>query len=274
MIPKRIFYVWGANEPLRESVKKYIDSWKKFLPDYEIIQIDEESKKYFDFQKELDINKWFNTVYAKKMWAYVSDYVRVKTLFDNGGIYLDTDVEVLKSFDDLLSEPAFVGIQNIYYTEPAILGAQKNNPFLRNVLEFYKEDIWNSKLYKIPQIFEKFLSKEKGYAGYKVKEKQEIINLKDISVFPQKYFIPFNGMQSYKEEYITPETYTIHWFGGSWVKPEFLFFLDNKHKKSVEELNEFYEKNKIDIIRRYKVLDLWGKKIIKGETDGRKAVTI
>ena len=49
MIPKRIFYVWGANEPLKESVKKYIDSWKKFLPDYEIIQIDEESKKYFDF---------------------------------------------------------------------------------------------------------------------------------------------------------------------------------------------------------------------------------
>ncbi len=269
MIPKRIFYVWGANEPLRESVKKYIDSWKRFLPDYEIIQIDEESKEYFDFQKELDSNKWFKTVYDKKMWAYVSDYVRVKTLLDNGGIYLDTDVEVLKSFDDLLSEPAFVGIQNIYYTEPAILGAQKNNLFLNKVLEFYKEDIWNSELYLIPQIFEKFLAEEKGVSGYPDRQNQKVIHLKNITVFPQGYLVPFNSTEGYDEKFVTDKTYTIHWYDGSWVKPEILYFLHNKCKMTLEEIESTYKLNKLKIDMYYRAQMAWGKKYTGNIKNGK-----
>lgn len=270
MIPKRIFYVWGANEPLKESVKKYIDSWKKFLPDYEIIQIDEESKKYFDFQKELDTNKWFKIVYAKKMWAYVSDYVRVKTLFDNGGIYFDTDVEVLKSFDDLLEESAFVGIQNNSLdgnddlVEPAILGAQKGNLFLSKVLSFYDRLIWQESIFSMPQIFDYFL-KEYNIYPFAKKNEQQIIRLPEITLYPEEYFIPFRYNSEFNEECIQKNTKTIHWWGASWIKPEILYFLENKHKMTIEDIDSTYKQNKTKIDMYYRVKKAWGQKKLECE---------
>ena len=233
-IPKRIFYVWGANEPLKDSVKKYIDSWKKFLPNYEIIQIDEESKEYFDFQKELDSNKWFKTVYDKKMWAYVSDYVRIKTLYDNGGIYFDTDVEVLQSFDDILSEPGFVGIQDSSLdgdkdlVEPAILGAKKGNLLLAKILCFYDKLIWEEPIYTMPQIFNYFLRKY-NITPFAKKKDQKIIKLEHLTIYPERYFIPFRYKTEYTKECIESNTKTIHWWGASWVKLEILEFLNKKH---------------------------------------------
>ena len=138
MIPKKVFYVWGANETKPEQVLKYIESWKKNLPGYEIIEINDRSKDYFDFEAELNQNRWFRTVYERKMWAYVADYIRVKVLYNNGGIYLDTDVEVIKDMSPLLNEPAFVGMQNETLTEPAILGAQQGNMFIKKISDFYK----------------------------------------------------------------------------------------------------------------------------------------
>ena len=128
-IPKRIFYVWGANEKKRRDVELCILSWRLLMPDYEIIEINENSKDYFDFQEELTSNKWFRTVYENKLYAYIADYIRIKVLYDNGGIYLDTDVSTLKRFDKYLEESAFVGMQSdsslgSSNLEPAILGAQ------------------------------------------------------------------------------------------------------------------------------------------------------
>lgn len=120
MIPKRIFYVWGIGDKKRRDVKLCIQSWRQVMPDYEIIEINENSKKYFDFQENLRTNKWFRTVYNNKMWAFVSDYIRVKVLHDNGGIYFDTDVSAVRPLDIFLGQPAFVGMQNTSYTEPAV----------------------------------------------------------------------------------------------------------------------------------------------------------
>ena len=78
MIPKRIFYVWGINDEKKRDVQVCIQTWRQYLPDYEIIEINENSKEYFDFQKELQNNKWFKTVYERKMYAFVADYIRVK----------------------------------------------------------------------------------------------------------------------------------------------------------------------------------------------------
>lgn len=98
MIEKKIHYVWfGKNKPLK--VLKCIDSWKKYLPDYEIIEWNE---KNFDIEKEMKENRFFRECYKRKLWAFVADYVRVKVLYKYGGIYFDTDIEVLKSFDPLL----------------------------------------------------------------------------------------------------------------------------------------------------------------------------
>ena len=233
-IPKRIFYVWGANEPLKDSVKTYIASWKKYLPDYEIIQIDENSKKYFNFEKELNDNKWFRTVYDKKMWAYVSDYVRIKTLYHNGGIYFDTDVEVLQSLDEMLNEPAFVGIQDSSldgkedFVEPAILGAQMGNLLLAKISCFYDELIWEEPIYTMPQIFDYFLKKY-NITPFAKKKNQKIIKLNDLTIYPESYFIPFRYKTEYTEDCIESNTRTIHWWGASWIKPEIIEFLDKKH---------------------------------------------
>lgn len=234
-IPKRIFYVWGANEPKRPEVEFCINSWKANCPEYEIVEINEDSIEHFNFQKEIKNNAWFKTVYDRKMFAYVSDFVRIKTLYENGGIYLDTDVTVIKNFDIFLNEPAFVGLQSdkdisndIF--EPAILGAQKGNLLLKQILDFYNEDIWNLPIYRMPQIFSHFI--KKNYVEYinKPKGKQEIIKYNDITIYPERYFIPFRYGETFSGKCIEKDTHTIHWWNASWIKPEITNFLENKHK--------------------------------------------
>jgi len=257
-LPKKIFYVWGHNEILKESAKMCIATWKKYLPDYEIIQINEQSIDYFNFQKELNTNKWFQTVYNRKMWAYVADYVRIKTLYDNGGIYLDTDVEVCKSFNDIINNSAFVGIQdssidgNNDFVEPAILGACKHNLFLKKILGFYNNLIWTEPIYTMPEIF-KFFLKDYNVMPFPAKKNQKIIYLNDIVIYPEEYFIPYRSVQKFTERCLTPNTHTIHKWGGSWYKPETIFFLKNKHLYSLDELNLKILKNEAEFLRQEKL---------------------
>lgn len=235
MIPKRIFYVWGANEKLKVEAQKCILSWRQQLPDYEIIQVDESSVKYFNFEEALK-NKWFKTVYDKKLWSFVSDYIRVKVLHDHGGIYLDTDVTVVKSFNDVLDNKAFVGIQDIAIdgwkdsVEPAILGSEKDNPFLKNVISFYDKLIWEKPIYSIPDVFAFYL-KEYHLKPFPLKEEQEIIKLDTITIYPEDYFIPYRYGKDFNYSNLTQNTHTIHWWNASWVTPEILKFVKNKHKK-------------------------------------------
>ena len=101
MIPKTTHYMWFGGNPLPESTKKYIESWKKFCPDYEIKQWDETN---FDVHS----CKYVEEAYNAKKWAFVSDYARFNALYQDGGIYLDTAVEMIKPLDDFLSEDGFI----------------------------------------------------------------------------------------------------------------------------------------------------------------------
>ena len=242
-IPKRIFYVWGAGERKRRDVNTCILSWKLAMPDYEIIEINEKSTEYFDFQKELQENRWFREIYSRKMYAYVADYIRVNVLYKHGGIYLDTDVFALKSLDKFLSEPAFVGIQGNTkeigqeWVEPAILGAKKENKFLELVANFYQNEIWNSPLYMIPDIFQHFLSCNYSVNKFPDKQNQGIIHLNDITLYPEEYFIPCRLNQEFTFDKIGEKTHTVHLFEGSWNKPEIRYFLKNKHKYPLYFIN-------------------------------------
>lgn len=251
MIPKRIFYVWGVNDDKKRDVLACMQSWRQNCPDYEIIEINEASTEYFNFQEELNNNRWFKTVYERKMWAYVADYIRIKTLYNNGGIYLDTDVTVLKPFDKFLNDPAFVGIQcsgQWNYVEPAILGAQKGNKFLENILDFYNKKIWEEPIYTMPQIFEYYLQRIYNIYSYPSKNEQEIIELDDLTIYPEKFFIPFEYGQKFHHKCIEEDTHTIHWFGGSWCNEETRFFLTNKHKIDNWDLFEY---------KKYQILKLF-----------------
>ncbi len=240
-IPKRIFYVWGAGEPKRRDVNLCILSWRQVCPDYEIIEINENSIDYFNFQEELKNNKWFKTVYENKMYAFVADYIRVKVLYDNGGIYLDTDVSLLNNFDEYLREPAFVGIQKDSKSgsdnlEPAILGSRKGNSLIKEISDFYGKDVWKLPISTMPQIFNYYITKNYGKIIYPEYDKQEIIRLKDITLYPEKYLIPMRCGEEFKMEFLKPETTTIHWFGGSWTNGNIKTFLLNKHKIKTEKL--------------------------------------
>lgn len=104
MIPKIIHYCWFGRNPLPESALKCIASWRKFFPDYEIVEWNEDN---------FDVNAipYTAQAYAAKKYAFVSDYARLKILYDHGGLYFDTDVEVIKPFDDILAGGAFMGCE-------------------------------------------------------------------------------------------------------------------------------------------------------------------
>ena len=259
-IPKRIFYVWlGSSAPA--DVLLAIHQWKQMLPDYEIIEINENSKQYFDFATELKNNLWFKTVYEKKMWAYAADYIRCKVLYQNGGIYLDTDISINKSFDDILSEPAFIGKETSEVVNLAVIGCRKNNPFIKQVLDFYSEDIWTHPIYTIPKIATHVL--EKCY-NYKPGKADDVIRLSDITIFPEKWFYPYEYHTPYSDNCLTPDSHTIHWWKASWCKPEIATWLRAKHLRSKEQSikEELYPLRRIylfSFIRlfEYKVKNGW-----------------
>ena len=101
MIEKKIYYVWIGNAKKPEIFYKCLESWKKNLPDFEIIEINE---KNFDMEKHLKKNRFFRECYEKKLWAYVSDYMRVHFMYENSGIYVDTDMEIIKDLTPILEE--------------------------------------------------------------------------------------------------------------------------------------------------------------------------
>ncbi len=226
MIPKRIFYVWGYGEEKSQIANICIENWRIMLPDYEIIEVNEKTPEWFDFDYEYENNLWFKTVYDLKMWAYVADYIRVKTLYDHGGIYFDTDVTVYKNFNDLLETKMFIGncLNNI--PELAIFGVQIKHPILEAMFKFYQDDIWQSPIFIITKIF-----KHKLYELYKLEPSLNNIVYNDyITIYPPEYFNPYHFDIEFNHNCITTNTYSVHWLGASWHSKKNLFFLTNKHR--------------------------------------------
>ena len=130
MIPKIIHYCWFGGKPLPEDAKKYIESWEKYCPDYKICRWDEST---------FDINEipYVKEAYEAKKWAFITDYVRLYVLKNIGGIYMDTDVEVIKNLDCFLNEKGFSGFEKIDAVPTGIMAAEKNHPFIIELLHDY-----------------------------------------------------------------------------------------------------------------------------------------
>ena len=131
MIPKVIHYCWFGKSEKPESVKKCIASWRKFCPDYKIIEWNEDN---FD----LNCIPFVQQAYQKKKWAFVTDYARLKIIYENGGIYFDTDVELLRNIDKLLLLKGFMGTEDGGFINTGLgFGAVKNHPMLKKLMEDY-----------------------------------------------------------------------------------------------------------------------------------------
>ena len=232
MIPKRIFYVWGYGEKKSLIANICIENWRMMLPDYEIIEINEKTPEWFDFDYEYNNCLWFKTVYDLKMWAYVSDYMRLAVLYKHGGIYFDTDVTVYKNFDNLLDNKMFIGNTPVNIPDPAIMGACKTHPIIGKMLDFYTERVWKEDKYVITHIFIEIFKDTYN----KTFNKNEIIKDQDITIYPYYYFTPCYYTEEFSHDMIKPETYTCHWQRHSWASKKNLYFLSNKHRIPIKVL--------------------------------------
>lgn len=134
MIPKTIHYCWFGRQPYSPLIKLCIESWKKFLPDYRIVLWNEDS---FDIANS---NQFVTQAYKTGKYAFVSDYVRMYALYHHGGVYLDTDVEVVKSFDALLTNDVFFGFENKHLIASGLgCGASANHWFIKELMNEYEQ---------------------------------------------------------------------------------------------------------------------------------------
>lgn len=207
-IPKIIHYCWFGEKPLPILAEKCIESWKKYLPEYKLVLWNEES---FD----IDSHPFTRQAYISKKYAFITDYVRLYALFNFGGVYMDTDVEVLKNFDAFLKYKAFSGFENETVIPTGIMAATKGHATVEKLLAYYNEKSFISKdgtLRMTPntQIISEILENE----GFKRNGEYQVLN-NDFHIFPRDYFCPhdyYTGLQ-----YFSSNTFTIHHFSGSWL---------------------------------------------------------
>lgn len=225
VIPKKIHYMWLGGKNIPKNLQKCIDSWSRFCPDYEIIRWDENN---YDINKNL----YMKEAYENGAYGFVPDYARLDILYNHGGIYLDTDVELIKSLDDLLCYDAFCGVekwQTINFG--GCSGAVKGNKMIKNFIE--------------ERAKERYLY-EDGYAntntcgyldtmtamkyGYIINGKTQMIS--DMIIFSYDYFHPYDYMSQRVQK--TSNTYSIHHFNGGWMNEE----LKNENLKISDAYDE------------------------------------
>ena len=207
MIPKKIHYCWFGGNPLPELAVKCIESWKKHCPDYEIIEWNENN---------FDINccDYVKEAYDAKKWAFVSDVARLYALVNHGGIYMDTDVEVLKSLDDILDYEAVSGFESEKCIPTGLMACEKNQQLFFELLHeydnihFLKKDGSLDLTTNVTRITKTCLK-----YGLKLNNSFQIIN--GFALFPNDYFCPKDYAS--KKINLTKNTYTIHHFDASWV---------------------------------------------------------
>jgi hypothetical protein len=210
-IPKVIHYCWFGRKEKPDIVKKCMETWKRKLPEYEIVEWNEMN---FDINSNLYVKEAYNS----GKFAFVSDYVRVFALFNFGGIYLDTDVEVFKSFDDLLHHSSFWGFEQENYIATSTIGAAKGNELIGLFLNSYKGKTFITKDGKHNELTNVAIITEilKGIGLVPNGQFQEIQGL---GVFyPQTYFSPFDYINCRK--FISVNTYAMHHFYKSWLPPK------------------------------------------------------
>lgn len=210
MIPKIIHFCWLSDDKYPEKIRYCIESWKKFLPDYEI--------RLWDLSR-FDINSsiWCKEAYNVRKYAFAADYIRCYALYMEGGIYLDSDVEVLKSFDDLLHLPYFIGIEQGSNIEPAVIGCEKRWSLMKEMLLYYKDRHFingdSLDMQTLPIIMHEKIQELYEYTI--IKSPSEFhLDEKKINVLPAEYFSP-KYPNSFKCT-VTAHTYTIHHFSASW----------------------------------------------------------
>lgn len=231
-IPKLIHYCWFGKNPKTKLVKICIKSWKKYLPNYKIREWNDKDIKKCN-------NTYVQEAYRAKKWAFITDYFRLYALYNYGGIYLDSDNEVFKSFDDFLDLKFFSGYENyngVVSPFTAVLGAEKGNKIIKELLDdynnlhFINSDGSHNLYTNTARVTDYFKNKYNFVPPYDATDKKY---LEDKSIiFPATTFC------NYQENV----SYAVHHFSGSWL-PENTKNETDKHKFSLKDIFSVYNQN-------------------------------
>lgn len=207
-VPKIIHYCWFGGEPLPKLAQKCIENWKKYCPDYEIICWNEDN---FDFSS----NRYAKEAYDAKKWAFVSDYVRLKALYDNGGVYFDTDVELIKPIDELVDGGGYMGYEKCGDVSTGLgFACEKGNELVGALLRDYDEIpfVLEDGSYDIMPcpIRNTITMKKLGLSD--VVEEQILMGIR---ILPPEYLCPMDYYTGRIK--ITKNTYSIHRYCASWT---------------------------------------------------------
>lgn len=211
VIPKKIHYCWFGHIPLPDLALKCIASWKKYLPDYEIIEWNESNY-------DINVCDYVREAYKAKKWAFVSDYARFDILYRFGGLYFDTDVELIRSIDDIVKNGSFMGCEPNYdkfAAAPGLgLAAAPGLNLYQNILENYRIRHFirsdGSFDQKTVVTFVTEILVEYGFDIYD----HSVQKVKDVSIYPADYFCPMDYLTG--DLNITENTRSIHHYSATW----------------------------------------------------------
>ena len=279
MIPKIIHYCWFGGNPLPELAQRCIASWREYLPDYEIWQWVEgsplhenETLRYENENKMCDKVMGFDVemipytaeAYRQKKYAFVSDYARFWILYKYGGVYFDTDVEVIRPMGDVIARGNFMGFElnpdgendpqryaprYAYAVNPGVgVGMEAGHPFLKRMLDKYATLKYETPIFPWGKTIVAYTTEELCNSGLKnIKGVQEV---EGIHVYPSEYFSPIDIVTN--RLHVTENTVSVHRFTGTWgdkrhhswkeqVKeflPEWLFYINNKIKRRRDKIKK------------------------------------
>lgn len=207
-IPKVIHYCWFGGNSLPEKDLKCIESWRRFCPDYKIVEWNESN---YDINK----NEYMKEAYDAQRWGFVPDYARLDIIYQYGGIYLDTDVELIRKLDDLLDQRAFMAFESEKTVAPGlIIASEPHNETIRNMMT----DIYENRHFLRSDGTYDLVASPKMATDYLI-DKGLLCNnklqvVKDMRIYPTDFFCPKDYLTG--EINITDNTYSIHHYNASW----------------------------------------------------------
>ena len=204
MIPKKIHYCWFGRNELPTKAVHCIESWKKYCPDYKIIQWNEDNYDVYQ-------NPYTTFVYNNKKYAFLSDFARLQIILNEGGLYFDVDVEIVRPLDDLLAHESFFGFEAQEYVNTGVgFGAEANNPVVESMLREY-DILLDGKHGTIgcPLLNTQALIKK----GLKQNGIKQVVD--GATIYPIQCFNPYDDPTGVLN--MTQETFSIHWYAKSWM---------------------------------------------------------
>ena len=233
-IPKVIHYCWFGGNPLPKSAEKCIKSWQKYCSNYEIKRWDESN---FD----VTCNEYCKFCYENKKWAFLTDYIRLKVIYDNGGVNLDTDVELLKNLDDLVKNGAYMGFEDEISIATGLgFAGEKGHEFIGENMRYYENLTDFSVLRSCPIITTELL------AAYGLKDNNGTIQeVAGMNIYPPEYLCPKNERTGLREK--TKNTYSIHHFDASWFEKS---WKENQIRRWRQEKKRYFMQTPNRMLRR------------------------